>query len=206
MEILSLRDTGVAAAAEKAAGVLRDGGIVLFPTDTLYGLAVNATDPEAVARLRSLKGREPKKPVSVILPDVETVATYAVLDREGEAIARRLLPGALTLVLPATPAMPASVTDDGAVGIRIPDDPFCLALARAFGKPYTATSANRSGHETPGTVAAVLAQFGPAAARIGLAIDAGTREGNRPSTVLAVREGTLQVLREGALSREALGL
>lgn len=205
MEILRLDETGAEAAALKAASVLRKGGLVLFPTDTLYGLAADATNPEALARLRELKGREKKKPISVIVPDIEAIGAYAVMNEVSRCLADRFLPGALTLVMRATEKMPRELQLNGAIGIRIPDDPFCIALARAFGKPYTATSANKSGRETPATIRDVLVQFGHEVNGIALAIDGGDRNGKKPSTVVTTVDGVAYVLREGALSREELG-
>ncbi len=204
MEILKLQDVGVAVAVSKAAEILRRGGIVLYPTDTVYGLAVDATNPGALALLRELKGREKKKPISVIVPDLLTMGQYAVMNPAAQHLAMRFLPGALTLVMRATPAIPAELQLNGAIGIRIPNDPFCLALAKAFGKPYTATSANKSGRETAATLRDILAQFGHTVNDIALAIDDGDRRGNKPSTVVTTVDGVPYVLREGAIPREEI--
>lgn len=203
MEILKLEDVGVEQAAKKAAAVLKKGGLVLFPTDTIYGLAADATNPKALALLRELKGREKKKPISVIVPSIESISTYAVMDETARSLAERFLPGALTLVMPATRNIPEELQLNGAIGIRIPDHAFCLALARAFGKPYTATSANRSGRETPASVREVMLQFGHCVNDIALAIDAGDRRGTA-STVVTTVDGVPYVLRDGAIPREEI--
>lgn len=192
--------------AHKAAEALKKGGIVLYPTDTLYGLAIDATNPAALARLRELKGREKDKPISIVVPDIDAIETYAEFGPEARAIAERFLPGALTLVLKSKSTIPDELTKDGTIGIRIPDDPFCLARARAFGKPFTATSANRSGEETRETVEEILEQFGEKRAMISLAVDDGPRKGGIPSTIVSVEGGDTKVLREGAIPRGALGL
>ncbi|MES2668662.1 MAG: L-threonylcarbamoyladenylate synthase [Patescibacteria group bacterium] len=204
MKIVRLSDQGVDRAAKSAAQILAKGGIVLFPTDTLYGLAVDATNPKAIARFRELKGREKKKPISVIVPDTGSIKDYAQMNETAERLAEKFLPGALTLVMKATRRIPAELTLNGAVGIRIPDDPFCLALAKAFTKPFTATSANRSGRETPDTVAGVIDQFGHLASGIALAIDDGDRKGRKPSTVVTTVDGEAHIMREGAITREEL--
>lgn len=206
MEIVRLSEISIEHAAQKAALVLRKGGLVLFPTDTLYGLAADATNPKALTALRELKGREKKKPISVIVPDIASIETYAVLNDISRSLAERFLPGALTLVVKATKNIPEELQLNGAIGIRIPDDPFCLALARAFGKPYTATSANKSGRETPATIREVLMQFGHEVNDIALAIDDGDRNGKKPSTVVTTVSGVPFVLREGALSKDLLVL
>lgn len=205
MEILRLSETSVEDAAKKAAKILAKGGLVLFPTDTLYGIAADATNPKALAKLRELKGREKKKPISVIVPDTASIERYAVLNDASRMLANRFLPGALTLVLRAKDTIPNELLLNGAIGLRIPDDPFCLALARTFGKPYTATSANKSGRETPGTIREVLMQFGRDVNDIALAIDDGDRHDKKPSTVVMTVDGVPYVLREGAIpSREIL--
>lgn len=205
MEILRLSETSVEDAAKKAAKILAKGGLVLFPTDTLYGIAADATNPRALAKLRELKGREKKKPISVIVPDTASIERYADLNDASRMLADRFLPGALTLVLRAKDTIPNELLLNGAIGLRIPDDPFCLALARAFGKPYTATSANKSGRETPGTIREVLMQFGRDVNDIALAIDDGDRHDKKPSTVVTTVDGVPYVLREGAIpSREIL--
>lgn len=204
MEVLLLSETGVENAATKAAQVLKNGGMVLFPTDTLYGLAVDVTNPKALQRLRDLKGREKKKPISVIVSGVEAISAYAQMNDTARRLAERFLPGALTLVLPATSKIPQEVTLNGSIGLRVPDDAFCLALACAFGKPYTATSANKSGRETPATVSEVIAQFGHVATEIALAIDDGDRKGRTGSTVVTTVDGVPYVLREGAITKEML--
>lgn len=206
MEILRLREVSIERAAQKAAQTLKKGGLVLFPTDTIYGLAADATNPKALAKLRELKGREKKKPISIVVPDIASIATYAVMNEAAASLAERFLPGALTLVMQATRNIPEELQLNGAIGIRIPDDPFCLALARAFGKPYTATSANKSGRETPASVRDVLMQFGHEVNDIALAIDDGDRNGKKPSTVVTTVDGVPYVLREGAISKMSLGL
>lgn len=206
MEIVRLQECGIGAAVQKATAVLSSGGIVLYPTDTLYGLAADATNPAALATLRALKGRETKKPIFVVIPDIGSIGTYAVLNEAGKELARRFLPGPLTLVAQATDALPKELTLAGGIGIRIPDDAFCSALAQAFGKPFTATSANRSGQETRATVHDIICQFGHLAEEIALAIDDGDRKGGRGSTVVTVMSGTPHILREGAIPGEALSL
>lgn len=203
MEILDLANTDIYTAAEKTAAVLKRGGIVVYPTDTLYGMAVLATDRNALTRLKELKGREKKKPVSVVVPDIDTLKKYGVLNEKAERLARKFLPGPLTLVITGTPLLPSELMLNDQIGFRIPNDPFCLELARILGVPYTATSANRSGQTTPTTARAVIEQFGSLAHNIDLIIDGGVRDGGLPSTV--VRCGAeIHILREGAVAKEEL--
>jgi len=204
MEILRLSEVSIEQAAQKAALVLKKGGLVLFPTDTIYGLAADATNPKALAKLRELKGREKKKPISIVVPDIASISTYAVMNDEAKSLAERFLPAALTLVMQATGSIPEELQLNGAIGIRIPNDAFCLALARAFGKPYTATSANKSGRETPASVRDVLMQFGHEVNEIALAVDDGDRNAKKPSTVVTTVDGSIYILREGEISRDEI--
>lgn len=206
MKILRLKDASLREAVLETAGMLARGGIVLFPTDTLYGLAVDAHNPVALARLRALKGRETKKPISVILSSVDSIGEYVEYGPSARKLAERHLPGALTLVLPATRNAPADVQLLGTLGVRVPEHQFSLMLAQEFGRAYTATSANRSGFPTRNSVEHILQDFGPAISEIDLVVDDGELAAGIGSTVVTVRDGTVLVLREGKISREELGL
>ena len=179
------------------ATVLRQGGIVIYPTESYYGAAVSALDAEAVAGLVAAKGRPSDQPLPLILPD--RVALQQVV-LAVPARARELMdahwPGPLTLVLPARPDLPAALVGPHGVGVRLSPHPVAAGLAVAFGGPITATSANRTGAPPARTAEAAAAAL-PAAA---LTLDGGQTPGGAPSTVLAVdHEGRLTVLRQGAL-------
>ena len=183
--------------------------ITLYPTDTIYGLGVDATDPEAVLRLREMKGREDGKPISIIVSDVGMMERYAEVTPLARKLAERFLPGKLTLILTAHCATsggctlaPGIVGEDGSVGIRIPDYPVPLQLVKELGKPITATSANISGMPTKKTPEKILAQFGKKASMITRIIDAGELPESTPSTVVDARGDSPVVLREGALSKK----
>lgn len=206
MEIIKIEDVGVEAAAAKAAAIIARGGIVVYPTDTLYGLGVNALNRAALEKLRELKGRDKKKPISILVSSVEHIEHHAVLTPEARALAEKHLPGALTLVLPARDHVPAELMLNGAVGMRVPADAFTRALGLASPHPITATSANLSGQITAETIPEIMVHFGPRIAHIDLFVDGGKRQSEPPSTVVAYIDGVLRVLREGAISREALGL
>lgn len=183
--------------------VLQEGGILLFPTDTLYGLGVDALNPEALKKLRELKGREEKKAISIIVSDLEMARTYAEVTPLAEKLARRFLPGKLTLVLAAKPNLPEELTaGTGTIGIRIPNHLICLKLARELGRPFTATSANVAGEEPKRSVPEILAQFGDKSSLIGKVIDSGELVESLPSTVVDARGDKLVVIREGAISKE----
>lgn len=206
MELITLTDKNVKAAAKKAAAVLAKGGIIVYPTDTLYGLGVAADNENAIERLKDLKGRERKKPISVIVADVEEMAVCGILTPLAEKFAASHLPGPLTLVMPAKRYISPTLMLNGNIGVRIPNEPFCIELAKAFGRPYTTTSANKAGQGTPRTAEEVMAHFSQQLTQIALVIDGGARMSPNPSTVVSCVGDTPYVLREGALSREQLGL
>ena len=185
--ILRAGDAAVARAAE----LILSGAVVAYPTETLYGLAVDALDELALARLVGIKGRDPARPFPLLVTDIEMLA--GVVEAVPPA-ARRLIeahwPGALTLVLPAAAALPrALVGPRGGVGVRISSEPVARALVAAVGRPITATSANRAG-EPPATCAAAAASL-----EVALVLDGGVRDA-APSTVVEVLERPI-VLRAG---------
>ena len=206
MQLVRVNDVGYEQAAHDAALILSNGGIVLYPTDTLYGLAVDVRNEEALKKLYELKGRDEGKFISAIMANSAVVEQYAVVTPEARTLMERHLPGPLTIVVRTKDTYPAYLAHDGTVGVRIPNDPFCLALAHSFGYPFTTTSANISGMQTQSTVDAILEQFGERAHMIDLVVDDGIREGGLPSTVVRVVEGPPEVVREGVLSRKELGL
>ena len=206
MKIITLTNENFRDSVAQGVEVLMRGGIVLFPTDTLYGLAVDATNPAALARLRELKGREKKKPISILVPSVEAIGNYVTWNENAKELAQHFLPGPLTLILPTHSTAFPGIEFLGQVGIRVPQEPFDLALAEALGRPYTATSANRSGLPTLTTAHEILVQFGPLVSEIDLVIDAGPRSGGKPSTVVTFKEGLPYIVRKGVLSKEDLGI
>jgi tRNA threonylcarbamoyl adenosine modification protein (Sua5/YciO/YrdC/YwlC family) len=183
-------------AVEAAAQALRDGRLVVFPTETVYGLAARADDPAALALLREAKGRDAGKPLSLHLPDVASLeARFGPLSPPAARLARRRLPGPLTLVLPDR-------AEGGFTGVRVPDDPLAAAVLRAAGVPVVATSVNRSGEPPALTGSDAAAASGGKAAVV---LDAGPCRIGMASTVVRVDGEKVEVLREGAIpAREVL--
>jgi L-threonylcarbamoyladenylate synthase len=185
-------------AVRKAAQLLREGKLVAFPTDTLYGLGANATNADAIERVFSVKGRPKEKPLIVLARDLSMVEE---LTEEIAPLARRLMealwPGPLTLVLAASPLLPLSLTGtDRRLGVRIPDSRISQSLLQATGLPLTATSANRSGGRDPGDAQVVWQELGGA---IDLLLDGGPMTG-RASTILDLTAGLPRMIRPGPVS------
>ena len=183
---------------ERAAGLLRAGGLVAVPTETVYGLAGNGLDPEAVERIYEVKGRPAVKPLSLMVPGPEAFSALCEdVPAAAYALAERFWPGPLTIVLRAKPSIPPIVLAGGeTVGLRCPDSEKTLALLRICGLPLAAPSANPSGEPSPKTAAEVLAYFDEV---IDAVIDGGPCELGTESTVVSLAGDGLAVLRPGAL-------
>lgn len=177
--------------------------LVLYPTETVYGLGVDPFNREACAALFELKGREEGKPVSWLLAGTADIARYAEVSDVAERIISSFLPGPLTLVLPVRPEYLAFASPLGTVGFRVSSDSIIERVLREYGAPLTATSANVSGMTTLATVPEILAQFGDRATLIDKIIDDGPRTGT-PSTVVRILGREVEILREGAVSKEAI--
>lgn len=183
----------------RAASILRDGRLVAFPTETVYGLGANALDAEAVARIFQAKGRPANNPVIVHVAEPDDVCHVADAWPEIAArLAARFWPGPLTLVLPKSKSVPGIVTAQGAtVAVRIPAHPVALALIRAAGVPVAAPSANRSCRLSPTCAEHVWNDLN---SRIDMILDAGPTTGGLESTVLDVTSSPPRLLRPGLIS------
>ena len=182
---------------------LGNGGVIIYPTDTLYGFGVNAADEEALERLYAIKKRDPKKAPLVVVSDIEMAREYVTFTPEAKRLADTFLPGPLTLVLPRNPDAPERfLPGSKTIGIRIPNNTFCLNLVRRFGKPITSTSVNISGEDALTDPDDIETIFGRDA---DIFIDAGTIN-NSPSTIVDFSGEIPTVLREGALSVAVLNL
>jgi L-threonylcarbamoyladenylate synthase len=186
-----------ASAVDAAARVLAAGGIVVYPTETLYGLGADAANDTALQRLVELKGREAGKPIAVLVSDqgmledmVEEISAPAA------ELMRRFWPGPLTIVLRARPGVSRVLTGGGdGIGVRLSSHPTATALVQALGRPVTAPSANPAGQPPPTRLDEARAYF---AERVDVYLDGGCLPGEPPSTVVDARHG-LQVIRPGAV-------
>jgi L-threonylcarbamoyladenylate synthase len=188
-------------ALRRAMAVLRAGGLVAFPTDTVYGLGALAFDTEAVRRIYAAKNRTVEKAIPVLIADMDELAKVALRVPEIAArLAARFWPGALTLVMEKHPGIPEIVSATGTVGVRMPDHPLASMLLRAAG-PMAVTSANLSDQPGPCTARDVLAQLD---GRIDLVIDGGSTPGGVASTVVDCSGNGWKILRAGPILREEI--
>jgi L-threonylcarbamoyladenylate synthase len=186
-----------------AAATLRAGGMVALPTETVYGLAADATDGAAVAAVYAAKGRPRFNPLIVHVAEPVAVAAYAVPTPPAEALIARFWPGPLTLVLPARPDSPiASLVTAGldTIAVRLPDHAVTRAVIAATGRPLAAPSANRSGGVSPTTAAHVVADLGADV----LVLDGGPCAAGIESTILDLTHDPPQLIRAGAVTVAAI--
>ncbi|MFH7594435.1 L-threonylcarbamoyladenylate synthase [Streptomyces racemochromogenes] len=188
---------------EKAAGVLRAGGLVALPTETVYGLGANAEDPAAVRRIFEVKGRPPSHPLIVHIAGGEQLGEWVEdVPATARLLAEAFWPGPLTLVLRRGRRVPLEATGGlETVAVRVPDHPVALALLSAFGGGVTAPSANRFGSVSPTTAHHVRAELGDA---VDFVLDGGSCEVGVESTIVDVTGDVASVLRPGGVTAEDL--
>ncbi len=188
---------------EEAGAILRAGGLVAFPTETVYGLGADARSARAVGRIFLAKGRPADHPLIVHLGDVSWLERWAVgVGKDARLLAEAFWPGALTLILHRAPGVPDEVTGGReTVGLRVPAQPIALALLNAFGDGIAAPSANRFGRVSPTRAEDVLADLGD---RVDLVLDGGPCQVGVESTILDLTADVPQVLRPGGVDADAL--
>ena len=197
MELLDIQNPQSVAIAGR---IVLDGGVILYPTDTLYGLGANALSDKSVDAIYTIKGRDKNKPIHAVVADIDMAREYGECNDIAELLAQHFLPGPLTLVVPKRAGLESGIFRDmQTVGIRIPNNSFCIALAREVKVPITTTSANKSNEAPQYTLDAIATQLGESAQHVALAIDAGELRASLPSTVVEVSGKTIKILREGAI-------
>jgi L-threonylcarbamoyladenylate synthase len=198
-EILPAQDPK---ALSQALSILRAGGLVVFPTDTVYGVGALAFDGAAVEQIYAVKDRPIDKSIPVLIADPADLAKVTLKVPESAArLAAHFWPGPLTLIVPKHPNLPEAVSATSTVGVRIPDHPLAWMLLQAAG-PMAVTSANLSGRPSPSTAQEVLAQLG---GRVALIIDGGKTPGGVPSTVVDCVGMEARILRAGPISKDEIG-
>lgn len=187
---------------KRAAAVVAAGGLIVYPTETVYGIGADATNPFALRRVSEAKGRKAAKPILVVVNSTEMMLPYV---KEIRPAARRLMerfwPGPLTLVFAASDkASPELTQDTGTIGIRIPSSQVCLQLVSQLGAPLTSTSANLSGTEPARAIQEIRSRLRD----IEVFLDAGELPESLPSTIVDVSGEVFRVLRRGAIAVEEL--
>lgn len=189
----------------QAITVLERGGVIVCPTDTVYGLAANACDWNAVEQLFKIKKRPMTKPIAVLARNMKWVREIAIVPAKLEDVLSKIWPGAVTVLLPKKKIIPAIVTAKlPNVGVRIPDFPFLDKLFSKFGYPLAATSANMSGEEATGNINKMVEVFKNEVWKPDLILDAGNLQKSAPSTILDLSKIKPKVLRVGPSKPEQL--
>ena len=179
----------------RAVEVLERGGIIVYPTDTVYGIGCDIFNKKAIDRIYQIKGKSKKQPLSFIVPNLKDISKYAYVSDPAYRLMRRILPGPYTVVLPATRMVPKKIApvNKRTVGIRIPDNKVCMMLLEAYPNPIISTSANLSGSEILNDPEVIAKELGHL---VDLILDAGML-GLEPSTVIDLTGEEPVVLRQG---------
>ncbi len=181
--------------------ILQAGGVIAFPTDTVYGLGCLVTEADSIDRLFEIKGRDTNKAIAVLIGNVDHLTRVTVgLGDNARRLVKEFWPGALTLIVPRKPGLPANLSPLPTIGVRMPNHAFAQELLQNNG-PLATTSANLSGLPSPVTAQDVLDQL---ADRVDLVLDGGPCPGGVPSTVVDCTGTELRILREGAITRKML--
>ena len=184
-------------AASRSAEVLAGGGMIIYPTETVYGIGADATSDKAVKKVIAVKKRSPSKHIIIAVSDLRMARKYAIITKKVEILAKAFMPGPLTLILESKE--PTRNAARRRIRFRMPDNKFVLSLIRKFGKPITTTSANISGGENLYKRKDIIKTFD---GKVDLIIDAGNIPKRRPSTVFDTIE--MKVVREGSISEKQI--
>jgi L-threonylcarbamoyladenylate synthase len=187
---------------EKGVRILQQGGVIVYPTDTVYGLGADAFNSTAVERIYKIKNRPKHRQFPLLIADVERLATLAEpIPEIAWFLARRFWPGGLTLVLPKTDSLPAYLVPEPTVAVRVPNHPVCLALIQHLGNPIIGTSANISGQPAALTAEEVGQQLG---GKIDFIINGGKCPGGKESTVVDITRESPIILRQGIIPSDEI--
>jgi tRNA threonylcarbamoyl adenosine modification protein (Sua5/YciO/YrdC/YwlC family) len=179
----------------KIAEILRDGGVIAYPTDTIYGIGCDIFSKKGIEKIYQIKGRDKKKPLSFICSDLSHISQFAKVPNYAYRIMKRLLPGPYTFILEASSEVPRMlVPKRKTVGIRVPDNEIALSIVRELGNPIISTSANLSGENVisdPADIEVILGK------QLDAIIDGGVLSGD-PSTVIDLTGNSPEIIRKGA--------
>ncbi len=192
-------DSGKARSITQAAQVILEGGVIIYPTETIYGIGANALEPKIVEKVFAIKERKKSNPILVLVPNRESLEELVIgVPERAEVLMRNFWPGPLTIVFQASPIVsPILTAGTGKIGIRLSSDNFCRELLSICGIPITSTSANLSGEPNPDSIGIISKLVLDS---VDLIVDAGKLISQTPSTVVDVTKGKVELLREGAVS------
>ena len=201
MRIINLTTTNHQEIISQSLLVLRSGGLIVFPSDTVYGLLADSTNPKTIDKLLYFKQRPMGKAISVFVADKKMAEEYVILNQNANNIIKNLLPGPFTIICNSRHKTDSRLeAENGTLGIRIPDYPLIAELLNQFGKPITATSANVSGNPPVHSISALVKSLSKKKkSALNLVVDAGILPKNKPSTVIDTTTGQLKTLRIGNL-------
>ena len=204
IKLKDLSEAEVARVALEAAAVLKAGGTVIYPTETVYGIGVVATNPEAVKKVLNYKSRREGKPLSIAVTDQSMAAQFVEINEQARVLYERFLPGPMTVISKDLGVVaPGVASEFGTLGIRMPAHPLIMKMVELVQQPVTATSANGSGEKRPYTLEDIFTRLSDKQlSLIDLAIDAGTLPPNPPSTVIDTTLSTPLIMRQGAALSE----
>jgi len=185
---------------EEIVEALKAGKTIVYPTETCYGLGCDATNESAVEKIFKIKQRQKNKPVLVVASDIGMMMKYVDCGPVIMKIAEKYWPGPLTVVAPLKPGVdmpPGVVGEDNTLAFRITNHPLASELSKEFGKPIVSTSANIASHESPYDIKSVLDMFSNGENQPDIVIDAGSLPHHSPSTIVRIKGGEVEVLRQG---------
>lgn len=182
-----------------AAQTILNGGVIVYPTETIYGLGANALDPKVVERVFEIKERRKSNPILILIPDIQSLEELALeVPDSAQDLMKKFWPGPLTIVFRSTPMVSKILTaGSGKIGIRLSSDKFCADLLSICKIPITSTSANLSGEPNPNSIEMINKRVLDSVDTI---VDAGTLTSQTPSTVVDVTKGKVELVREGAIA------
>lgn len=203
MKIININDKNIITEVVKT---LKLGGIIIFPTETCYGIGVDATNSQAVSAMLKIKKRKSGKPISIAVDSRESAEKYVEINKTASAIYKNFLPGPVTVISKSKHLTDSRLeSENGNLGIRIPNYFLLIQILKAFNTPITASSANSAGGKTPYSISDILSGFSKAILkRVDLIIDAGTLPKNPPSTVIDTTTNDLTTYREGKFNPAVL--
>ncbi|MEX2144890.1 MAG: L-threonylcarbamoyladenylate synthase [Candidatus Spechtbacterales bacterium] len=205
MERIKLTEENFLDTVKKASNALKQGRVIIFPTDTLYGLGADALRKDAIERLFYLKKRPANKPVPIFVKGIKMAKELAFIDSRQDSILNKFWPGPFTLVLFKKNKISLRLSaNTQKVGLRVPDSDFCRALLNEFRGPVTGSSANVSGMQPTGNISEILAQFKEHSVLPDLVVDAGDISAAEPSTVLDITRDEPLVLRMNQTTLEKM--